>query len=169
VWAKEGIAMIRLSIPSVLFCGALLAPFAAAQTVSLAVRTPDAVVGAVGEKFDCIPHKIDADVGSLVDLLVFGKRATFFAAFVGLPTTACTPIGGLDGALVLGAPVITLGLGGIYDWEYDPDYPETGLGEMSYLVPSLAPLGVSLRLQAVSFAADDVGLAFSRGVEIRTR
>jgi hypothetical protein len=162
-----------------LVVGLGLAPFVAAQnrlaapgpiakdpTVSMSVRTSYGKVGAVGDAFDCLPLAIDAAVGTVADVEVYGSCGTFFALFVSLPTTACVPIPGIEGALALGQPIYSLAFGGIYDFQYDPNYPGIGYGAYSYVVPPLAPFATDLRLQAVSFAPAGQGLAFGRAVQL---
>lgn len=133
--------------------------------VSMTVFAEDGPVGYPCEPFQCVPHKVTAGIGGKLAVDVYGKRGTFYALLGGMPTTACQPIGGLGGALVLGNPAFTLGFGGISDFVHSTDC-DVGVGQTTFWVPMSASVDLSFRLQGVSFATFGNGVEFTRGVEV---
>ncbi|MCB9884022.1 MAG: hypothetical protein H6838_00945 [Planctomycetes bacterium] len=150
-----------------LVAGTLALQAAPCQGVSMTVRSPDGVAGYACEPFQCLPEKFLADAGGMLDCEVYGRRGTFFVMLGGMPTIGCTPVAGFDGMLALGSPVFTLGYGGVSDYSATTDCG-LGTGTMNFVVPGGA-VGMAFRLQAVGYSTVDVGLAFSRAVEIHLR
>lgn len=152
-----------------LLAGAALLQAAAGQGgVAMSVGTTIGTVGYACEPFQCLPNQTLAGLGETIGIEVYGRADSPFVLFSGMPVVGCQPFPGLTGGLALWSPITTLSIGAINNTGIVNDC-NVDMAELKFLVPTNVPVGVQFRLQAVTFAATDEGLGFTRAVEIHTR
>lgn len=146
--------------------GALLLQAAPCQAgVSIVVTTGSGVVGAACENFDCTPHTVGAAPKEAVAVDIYGRPNGLYALLGGLPAFDCIEFPGIFGGLVISDPVLTLEIGLIPDTGTSYGC-EVDVASTVYPVPSNVPMGVAICLQAVAFSPTDLGIAFTRGVDL---
>jgi len=144
-----------------------VAPCQGGGGVSMVVSSAIGTTGYVCEPFECLPNQTLGVPGETLKVGIFGRALSPYILFVGWPAVGCMELPPIIGGLAVWAPV-TLEIGAIGDTgggsPCGVDYATT-----VFQVPTNAPLGVQLRLQAIAEAPTDEGYAFTRAMEIHIR
>jgi hypothetical protein len=133
----------------------LLSNFAAAQGVDPGLHwsgSSGTSAGAICGGFTCTPVAIPVSVNEVVTISVRGTFGTAWA--IGLSSAAgqCTPIPGIQGALIL-SPPITIALSGVFT-QGDPALScPGGLETITFTFPALPPW-TPIAIQAVGQRPD---------------
>lgn len=88
---------------------------------------------------------------------------TLFAMGVGTVPLFCVPVAGIANDLMLGNPILTIGVG--YTSALNPATPcFQGTGQVVLNVPAGAPIGIAFNVQSVGFSPSTGLLAFSPAI-----
>lgn len=125
--------------------------------------------GTAGEfcwQFDCAPRPLTVVAGETLTLTINAPFQNFFAVGASFSATSCTPIPGIENALILDAPIVTLALGVVSQsspmlacWG--------GFDNVSLPLPNGLPTGLAFSTQAVAVVPNATtidGISFSVAV-----
>lgn len=108
----------------------------------------------------CTNHTVDITRGESILLRVWGDHQAPYAIALSPTSTACTPIPGIVGGLMLGAPAITVSAGMTSTLVPCLACPES-YHDVNFVVPAGTPLGLSVTFQAVGVGWGNIGLTES--------
>ena len=114
--------------------------------------------------FVCVPlPAAPINRGGARTITHFGAPNTFFAIAVGSVPLFCIPVGGIANDLMLGNPILTIGVG--FTSGLNASTPcFQGTGQVVLHVPPGTPIGITFNVQSLGFSTSTGLAAFSPAI-----
>jgi hypothetical protein len=153
-------------VRNVIVAVAILSSLAFAQGVQPGLHWSGSTgtsAGALCGGFTCAPAVIPVTIGETVTITVRGTFGTIWAIGMSSTATQCTPVGGIQNALILDPP-ITLAVQGVFT-QGDPILScPGGVATLTFAFPTL-PAWTPLSIQAVA-QLPDLSFALTSAISV---